>query len=72
MSTAITMVYSCRSCGSTQAVLPPRPNVASIVKCGNCAREHGALGEVRRELLLLARQSAAHKAEKIFRTARRQ
>jgi hypothetical protein len=72
MTTAITMVYSCRSCGSKQAVLPPRPNVASIVKCATCAREHGPLGEVRRELLLLARQSAAHKAEKIFRSARRQ
>jgi ribosomal protein S14 len=71
MSTALTIAYTCQSCGARHGVLPQRPNAASVVKCAGCSREHGLLHEIRQEIRQLARQSAAEKAEEVLRTVRR-
>jgi predicted nucleic acid-binding Zn ribbon protein len=65
---SITIAYTCQSCGSREAVLQRRADAASLVKCAGCSREHGSLHEIRQELLQLARQSAAERAEQVLRT----
>lgn len=69
MSTALTLAYDCR-CGSTTALLPERPNAASLVKCGSCGREHGSLADLRDEMRQLARKRTNERAQQIYNAFR--
>ncbi|MPR11781.1 DUF2752 domain-containing protein [Microvirga tunisiensis] len=62
--------YLCPGCGSTRAVVSPKPHDHSIVRCSECQRALGCLSDIRRELAVKAREDASALAKRIYRQGR--
>ncbi|RDI53620.1 hypothetical protein DES45_11341 [Microvirga subterranea] len=63
----VVIAYSCRECGTEQAILPQEAMAAGSVHCLQCGRQHGQLAEIQRELADRAREEGIRKAGQIYR-----
>src|SRR5215218_7515413 len=65
---SVTIAYACPNCGAPQAILPPRADAATAVRCAGCGQEHGPLREIRQALSEQAREDAIRKARHIYQS----
>jgi DNA-directed RNA polymerase subunit RPC12/RpoP len=61
------IAYLCPKCAARQAILPPKIEAASIVRCAQCSRKHGRLDEVQRQLADQAREVNARKVREVYK-----
>jgi DNA-directed RNA polymerase subunit RPC12/RpoP len=67
MTTPITIAYPCPKCGAGQAILPSKIEAAAMVRCAQCGRKHGRLGEVQRQIAGKALEESTQRKREIYR-----